>query len=465
VHYYDEGDKEFVRQVQLWLYFLVTGIETEEEELDAVKKLKTYIEHADSVQNISKACLQFTNSFFTASFEKQMYRLCSRHYIGRWFGWVSESSFVESSNRSLQYAVAAPKITDPLHRSGDKILQHTRETHQKRQAEAVVMTQKSLPNMDNGSNTRVNEVLLSKHIIPEIREKAFDEWTLSKNYHCILAGNGKKMSDGKENQLVFFVEYSLPSPTTTNHCHPIYRRTRTVTVSEIILGGESHLCYQCSCHHLNLRKFCCRHIYRLLLRQPCKSDFLPECYKSYEVKYGIDMHYTGAVNELKQILHQCNGIVIKGSIAKWDLRELKLQESDAAFKSNPQQSVDVNPMTTVSLLKGSTVLKGSGHRLTVKMSESALANLQTYPLFNMITEHVKDAAGREIVRGGLHNIFEQLLTNNNKGNVTLPGNIATTGNLTTSRSAYKRKKPPGSPTHADRAKRIKCAPEKTGEGN
>ena len=90
-----------MRQVQLWVYFLVTGIETEDEELDAVTKLKTYIEDADSVQNISKACLQFTKFFFTASFEKQMYRLCSRHYIGRWFGWVFESSFVESSNRYL----------------------------------------------------------------------------------------------------------------------------------------------------------------------------------------------------------------------------------------------------------------------------------------------------------------------------------------------------------------------------
>ena len=86
VRYYDEGDKEFVRQVQLWLYFLVTGIESENEEHDAVTKLKTYMKDADSVQNISKACLQFTNTYFTASFEKQIYRLCSRHYLGRWFG-------------------------------------------------------------------------------------------------------------------------------------------------------------------------------------------------------------------------------------------------------------------------------------------------------------------------------------------------------------------------------------------
>ena len=127
----------------------MTGIESENEEFDAVTKLKTYMKDADRVQNISKACLQFTNSYFIASFEKQMYRLCSRHYLGRWFGWVSESSFVESSNKPLQYAVGAPKITDPLHRAGDKVMQ---------------------------------QAAPSKDIIPEIRETAFTAWLFFKKY-------------------------------------------------------------------------------------------------------------------------------------------------------------------------------------------------------------------------------------------------------------------------------------------
>ena len=464
VHFIDDGDREFVRQVQLWLYFLVSGIEEENEELDAVMKLKTYLKDAESVQNISKACLQLTNSYFSTSFEKQMYRLCSRHYLGLWFGWVDETSFVESSNKSLQYMVGAPKITDDLHRAGSKMLHHTKVTHQLRQKEAVDQTQKSLATALS-SNTTPNEASLSKDIINEVREKAIHEWSLSTNYRCYLADNGKQKSAGNDKQLVFHMEYAGPNPTTTNHCHPIYRRTRIITVSEIEFAGESHLCYQCSCHHLNSRKFCCRHIYRLLLRQPSKLDFLPECYKSYEVKYGVDMDYTGKVNELKHILHQCNGIIEKGSIEKWDLSRLNLQENDEHFISSPHQPVDVNPATTVASFNHTPVVQGDDHALKVRMSESALANLQTYPLYTMICEQVKTPADKEILREGLHEIFDKILMQQNKDKQKTPGGIGSTGNVTYSRTVYKRYKPRGSPTHPDRKKRRKSKPdtEKAGQ--
>jgi hypothetical protein len=151
---------------------------------------------------------------------------------------------------------------------------------------------------------------------------------------------------------VFLVEYSLPPPTETTQCHPIYRFTPTVTVYNVMLGGECHLCYQCSCRHLNLRKFGCRHIYRLLSREPCKSDFLPECYNSYEIKYGVDIEYTGKVNELQHIVQQCKGILTRGSINKWDLTGLSLGDSAIAFTSSPHQSVDGNPNSTVALVGG-----------------------------------------------------------------------------------------------------------------
>ena len=56
VHYYDKGDKKCVRQVQLCLYFSVTSIESENEDNDAVKKLKTYMQDTDSVHNTNKTC-------------------------------------------------------------------------------------------------------------------------------------------------------------------------------------------------------------------------------------------------------------------------------------------------------------------------------------------------------------------------------------------------------------------------
>ena len=109
---------------------------------------------------------------------------------------MSESSFVESSNRSLQYMVGAPKITDELHRAGDKVLHHTKVTHQQRQTEAVEQTRKSLATALNSKTTPV-EAKLSKDIINKVREKNH-EWSLSSNYRCCLAVNGKRRSAGND---------------------------------------------------------------------------------------------------------------------------------------------------------------------------------------------------------------------------------------------------------------------------
>ena len=156
--------------------------------------------------------------------------MSQHNYMECWSAWVSETSWVESMNKSLQYLAIAPKITDLLHRAGDKILQHTHETHRKRQTEAVDMSQKCLPS-PTGQSSRADqcEIALSEHIVPAARERAFSEWRLSQNYRCNLADNGKQT--GHEIQLLFLLEYSPPLPTKTNHCHPIYRCTRSVTVS------------------------------------------------------------------------------------------------------------------------------------------------------------------------------------------------------------------------------------------
>ena len=185
------------------------------------------------------------------------------HYMGCWSGWVSKTSWVESSNKSLQYSSISPKITDPLHRAGDKILQHTHETHCKRQTEAVDTSQTCLPSpTSQASRTDQCNVALPRHILPKTRVSAFSEWRVSQYYRCTLTDIDKHTGD--ENTLLFLLGYILPPSTKTKHCHPIYRCTQTVTVSNVVLAGEPHLCYQYSYHRLNLRKFCCRHIYRLL---------------------------------------------------------------------------------------------------------------------------------------------------------------------------------------------------------
>ena len=202
---------------------------------------------AEQEKSISKFCLQFTQGFFTTSFEKQLYRMSQHNYMECWSGWVSETSWLESMNKSLQYSAITPKITEPLHRAGDKILQHTRETHHKRQTEIVDMSQKYLPS-PTGQASRADqcEIALSEHIVPTARGRAFSELRLSQNYRCTLADNGKQT--GHKIQLLFLLDYALPPPTKTSHCHPIYQMLLSAHIPAPCNGhifrrhGQTHGC-------------------------------------------------------------------------------------------------------------------------------------------------------------------------------------------------------------------------------
>ena len=146
------------------------------------------------------------------------------------------------------------------------------------------------------------------------------------------------------------------------------------------------MCCQCSCRHLHLRKFCFRQIYWLLSREPCKSEFLTGCYKSYDIKYDNDVEYTGKVSKLQNIVKQCKGICTRGSINKWGLAGLPLEENVISFTGTPHQSVDINLKSTIALVanqKSILFLNTAGKMLNVKMSAGALSKLQSYPLVNM----------------------------------------------------------------------------------
>ena len=92
------------------------------------------------------------------------------------------------------------------------------------------MSQKYLPSpTGQASRTGQCKIAVSEPIVPTAREREFSEWKLSQNYRCTLVDNSKQT--GHKIQLLFLLEYTPPLPSKTNHCHPIYRHTRSVTVS------------------------------------------------------------------------------------------------------------------------------------------------------------------------------------------------------------------------------------------
>ena len=91
--------------------------------------------------------------------------------------------------------------------------------------------------------------------------------------------------------------------------------------------------------------------------------------------------------------------------------------------------------------------------LNIKMSAGTLSKLQGYPVFNMANEQVKDKTGADVLLNAVYKSFEDIVRYNNSGNTVIHREIVLTGNASTSKTTYKRKKPPGSPSHVVTKKR------------
>ena len=149
-----------------------------------------------------------------------------------------------------------------------------------------------------------------------------------------------------------------------------------------------------------------------------------------------------------------------GSINKWDLTGLNLEADATSFTSTPHQSVDVNPNSTIALdgRETSTLFPNtSGQMLNIKMSAGALSKLQSYPVFNMANEQVKDKTGADILLKAVYKAFEDIVRHNNEGKTVIHGAIASIGNATRSATTYKRKKPHGSPSNVSKTQRSKVS--------
>ena len=139
---------------------------------------------------------------------------------------------------------------------------------------------------------------------------AFAEYRLSSNYKCgeVLCSDGV-FNAPNPNSRKFVLKYKNALVTEPDHQRPIYLRTRTVTVKEVMIENQTFLFFSCSCSGLQYKKHACRHVYHLLSRFPARNDFMPECFKTYEVTYGSDTNYTQAVNPMRYWMKEAGGLL------------------------------------------------------------------------------------------------------------------------------------------------------------
>ena len=66
-----------------------------------------------------------------------------------WYARFSETSFMESGNKALEYCGYEPKPSDGIHQSTEKNVAHTDIAHQKRQIEALQFMKKGTVSKTN----------------------------------------------------------------------------------------------------------------------------------------------------------------------------------------------------------------------------------------------------------------------------------------------------------------------------
>ena len=150
---------------------------------------------------------------------------------------MSENSFTESSNRSLQHDPLGPKPNDSIHIACDKTLAHTKETLRKRGSEAHDIAEKKQRRPKNRQETtlEVNTRDLSTDIDLSCIDLANKEFLLAPKYR---ASQPISRSSGLVPSLEVHVKFGgdyAPPDEAERHCRPVYRRTRKVIVTQALI--------------------------------------------------------------------------------------------------------------------------------------------------------------------------------------------------------------------------------------
>jgi len=154
---------------------------------------------------------------------------------------------------------------------------------------------------------------------------------------------------------------------------------------------------------------------------PIKQDFLPSCYKTYEVKHSVRDEYTAQADEMMALHNDHGGIILVGTLESVIPNDLFEEPSDSYFTSTLSKSKDINQASTeIDGKSPYTSLSSVNCPLRTKstvgtLSQVAWAKLQ--PTFTSITDQVVSQKGLEIARLGLENTLAELLGLNDSGGV------------------------------------------------
>ena len=486
----NRDDVNFVKEISAWLYSFVTYIETCAEANDSMTKLMAMIEAVKMVGDVSKLVIENTISFIDTKFKPELYVMGNWKYMGQWSGWVSENCFTEGSNGSLAKDTFGPKPKHRLHQAADCVITHTDEVYRKVGTEAhKIVQQKRQPRRNKAeiiTDTDRPKMILSADIIPKKNDQAFEQYSLAFQYkYGEVCEPDLSPAQSPTSVRHFWVKSTKEPNDDPGHPRPIYRRIRTVTVKQVTVDNHQLLCISCTCSGLHFEKHACRHMYALLRRLPSLSDFMPECFKSYETTYDTNHQYTDSVDRLRLNIQNCGGLLFEPSIGNVGTN-VELAENMPIFDKMDHNVVDVNPRSKAMECNEQVQHKYIGNMgpIHTKVCGPHSGYATVHPLFAHVMEQCKQQINVDAVKDALYSVLGVILEQNT--NRTLdddkqkdkpplkqqetsllrerdcvvrsishelaPGSIFTTPALDT-RNEHKRQAPGGSPSRKRRHKR------------
>ena len=265
--------------------------------------------------------------------------------------------------------------------------------------------------------------MLSEFIVTEKNDAAFLQYNVSalNNIRDIHIEDGVRIGIGSLDPTVergFYVKSSRQVETTTSHRRPIYRRTRIMMAVEEDIEGVSYLRLRCSCGFLCHRFHACRHIYAVIQRMPQMDDFYPQCYKSYELNYALDVNFTLKCDRIMDALER-DGTQVAGIVYPGKMNDIKVFDDEVNplvfFTDTYQRCVDVNPSSKDRNNKfNQGIDRGisgvSVERAYMQKSKSKMTPFNlNFPVFKMIMDRVKTEEQQDYVSKVQHDMLEHVM--------------------------------------------------------
>ena len=197
-----------------------------------------------------------------------------------------------------------------------------------------------------------------------------------------------------------------------SHVHPVYRRTSVVTSKQFVIDDETHVSLVCSCALTRSSFVACRLVYRIVRRLPIVQDFLPCCFKTYEIRHNKKDEYTSQADDMMTWYNKHGGIILCGFLDTVIPVDLLDDSSDEYFRGTIETSGDVNDRTSACVDQfvplSANVLPGPLVATTKSGTLGQVANAQLRPTFNSIMDQGLSQDAIEIARNGLNRILADM---------------------------------------------------------